>query len=129
MDSLVMNVSSKSVILLYFTIDLATFHENPLFHFQALKNCFKGTLCSDLRNQLLFSFYENKHFLKKLVSYWAPAQSTRTKMTANGFSSYERFVKKCDFCCILQHIRAFFCKKQTFPCSALEQVFKEGLVF
>ena len=37
-----------------------------------------------------------------LTSYWAPAQSTRTKMTANGFSSYELFVKKSDFSCISQ---------------------------
>ena len=70
-----------------------SFCKKALFHFQALKNHFKGILCSDLRSQLLFLFYENKHFLKKLVSYWAPAQSTRTKMTANGFSSYEVFVK------------------------------------
>ena len=35
----------------------------------------------------------NQHFFKNSTSYWAPAQSTRTKMTANGFSSYEVFVK------------------------------------
>ena len=45
---------------------------------------------------------KNTHFFKKSTPYVAPAQSTRTKMTANGFSSYELFVKKCDFCCILQ---------------------------
>ena len=44
----------------------------------------------------------DQHLFKKSTSYWAPAQSTRTKMTANGFSSYELFVKKCDSCCILQ---------------------------
>ena len=34
--------SPKNVILLLFTIDQATFHENPLFHFQALKNVYRG---------------------------------------------------------------------------------------
>ena len=76
--------------------------KKTLFNFQALKNRLQRTLCSDSRNRLLFLFYEDKHFSKKLVSYLTPAQSTKTKMTANGFSSYELFVKKCDLCCMLQ---------------------------
>ena len=39
----------------------------------------------------------NQHFLKKSTSYPSPAQSTSTKMTANGFSSYELFIKIIDF--------------------------------
>ena len=46
--------------LLYFTIFLATFHENPLFHFTPYRYCLQRTLCSDFRNQLLFLFYENR---------------------------------------------------------------------
>ena len=79
----------------YFTLRLKDHFicENPFVHFQALKICFEGILCSDLRSHPLFLFYGNKHFLKKLVSYLAPAQSQRTKMTANGLSSYKLFVK------------------------------------
>ena len=36
---------------------------------------------------------KSQHFSKKSTSYAPPAQSTRTKMTADGFSSYELFVK------------------------------------
>ena len=93
MDSLVMNFSSKSVIFVVFYNIFHTFHEKTLFHFQTLKNRFQRTLCSGSRHRVLFLSYDDKHFLKKLVSYLTPGQSTRTKMTANGFSSYEVFVK------------------------------------
>ena len=63
---------------------------------------------------LVVQFSENQHFSKKSIPYWASAQSTKTKMTANGFSSYELFVKKCDFCCILQYFLPLFTKTHFF---------------
>ena len=86
-----MNCSSNIVI--FVVLDQATFHKQALVHFQALKNRLQRTLCSDSSNRLLFLLYEDKHFSKKLVSYLTPGQATMTKMTANGFSSYEVFVK------------------------------------
>ena len=97
MDSLVMSFSSKSAISVVFYNIFHTFHEKTLFHFQALKNRLQMTSCSDCRNRLLFLSYEDKHFSKKLVSYLTPGQATTTKMTANGFSSYEVFVELSTF--------------------------------
>ena len=48
----------------------------------------------DFHPRLLVQFSKSQHFSKKSISYLTPAQSTKTKMTANGFSSYEKFVKK-----------------------------------
>ena len=101
-----------------------TFHENPLFHFAPFKKCFQRTLCSDFRNQLLFSFYENRHFLQKLTPYLAPGQATRTKMTANGFSSYELFVKMDTFQFTLRLKVSIFVENHFFILSHLKIVFK-----
>ena len=39
----------------------------------------------------------NQHFFKKSTSYPSPAPATSIKTTANGFSSYELFIKIIDF--------------------------------
>ena len=57
---------------------------------------------------------KNKHFFKKSTSYASSAQSTRTKMTANGFSSYELFVKIDDLHVILQCFWQLFMKINFF---------------
>ena len=110
------------VVLLYFTICLTTVHENQLLHFQPSKYCLQRILCSDFRSKLLFLFYENKHFLKKLVPYVAPGRATRTKMTANGFSSYELFVKIDVFYLFLQYVWSLFMKTNFFICIHLNIV-------
>ena len=43
-----------------------------------------------------------KHFSQKPFPYAFPAHLPRWKLTANGFSSYELFTKKCDFHAFLQ---------------------------
>ena len=114
MDSLVMNFSSKSTIFIVFYNVSGNFSWKPTFHFTPYKYCLQRTLCSDFRNQLLFLFYENKHFLKKLVSYLTPGQATKTKMTANGFSSYEVFVKLGTFQFTLRLKVSMFVKQVLF---------------
>ena len=56
----------------------------------------------------------NQHFLKKSTSYVASAQSTRTKMTAIWFSSYELFVKMDTFELTLRLNVSIFCEKALF---------------
>ena len=63
-------------------------------------------------------------FWQKLVPYVAPGRSTRTKMTANGFSSYELFVKKCDCCCILQYFLPLFMNTHFFILPHLNIVYR-----
>ena len=112
----------------HFLIDFATktvrFCEKSLFHFEPFKYCLQRILCSDFRNQLLFSCYENQQFLKNLVSYLASAQSARTKMTAIWFSSYELFVKIDTFQFTLRLKVSIFVKNHFFILSHLKIVFK-----
>ena len=69
-----------------------------------------------------------QHFFQKSTSYWTPAQSTKTKMTANGFSSYELFVKKCYFCWIFNR-SGNFSWKNTFSFPGFEKLLIEDFVF
>ena len=112
----------------HFSIHFATksvhFCEKSLFHVEPFKNCFQRILCSDSRSQLLFLFYENKHFLKKLVPYVASGQATRTKMTAIWFSSYDFLVKMATFQLTLRLKVSIFVKKHFFSFEAFKIVFK-----
>ena len=66
----------------------------------------------------------NQRFFKKSTSYWPPAQSTRTKMTANGFSSYELFVKIDTFSLTLRLKVVVFHGNQLFHFQPLKNRFK-----
>ena len=66
----------------------------------------------------------NQHFFKKSTSYVASAQSTRTKMTAIWFSSYELFVKMDTFQFTLRLKVSIFVKNHFFILSNLKIVFK-----
>ena len=46
--------------LTYFTIDLVTFNEKQLFHFEASVCCLQRILCFDIRHRLFFLYHENK---------------------------------------------------------------------
>ena len=69
-------------------------------------------------------FEKGKQFFKKLVPYLAPGQATRTKMTANWFSSYELFVKMDTFKLTLRLKVSIFVKIHFFILSHLKIVFK-----
>ena len=48
------------MFLAEFAIDLAIFHEQQLFHFEASVCCLQRILCSDVRHRLLILYHENK---------------------------------------------------------------------
>ena len=86
-----------------------------------------------LRRKPVFYFFRSpgpgprtrdKHFSKKSTSYVASAQSTRTKMTAIWFSSYELFVKMDTFQFTLRLKVSIFVKNHFFILSNLKIVFK-----
>ena len=66
----------------------------------------------------------NNYLFKKSTSHWPPAQSTRTKMTANGFSSYELSVKLGLFNFTLRLKVMLFCQKVLFHFQALRNCSK-----
>ena len=70
-----------------------------------------------------------KHFSQKPTSYASPAHLPRWKLTANGFSSYELFTKKCDFHAFLQCEVHFFMKNHFFILSHLRSLYKGFCVF
>ena len=96
MDYLVMNFSSKRYIFVQFYNRPGHFWWKNTCPFPGIKNHLQKTLCFASRH-LLFSFYENKHFSKQLVSYLTPGQATMRKIIANWFSRYENLVKKLTF--------------------------------
>ena len=73
--------------------------------------------------------YEDQHFLKKLVSYWTPTQATMTKMTANGLSSYEVFVKLGTFQFTVRLKVSLFCKINAFSFPGFSILFIKDFVF
>ena len=84
-------------------------------------------LCSDFRSQLLFLFYDIRHFLKKWVSYVSPSQATRWNMCANGFSSYELFIKIIDFSAPARRFVPLLVKTHFFNLIELVFLFTEAL--
>ena len=76
-------------------------------------------------NQSVFPIF----VYQKPTPYASPAHLPRWKLTANGFSSYELFTKKCDFHAFLQCEVPFSMKTHFLILSRLRSLYEGFCVF
>ena len=81
------------------------------------------------KNMFRKSSIFDQHVCQKPTSYASPAHLPRWKLTANGFSSYELFTKKCDFHACLQCEVSFSMTTHFLILSRLRSLYEGLCVF
>ena len=84
-------------------------------HFAAICAPRSPTANPSMKKIILEEMNDPTHmFFQKSTSYCSPAHPTMIKMAANGFSSYELFIKIITFYCVLQYFLPLFMKTHFF---------------